>query len=210
MDGNRCRRSPRPTPGAKIITLDALITDLTSGDESLAEAAMKELIEEGEDALAVLEDLLDSPDPDHRWWALSTAAQIESVDVDWLVAALDDESVIVQQAAALGLAGRPCPEAATALTDALRSPDSMLVTLATNALTAIGADAVPALLAFWARPEQKNTARLGAIRALAEIADVRAISVLMEASEDDSALIAHWAEKGLENLGLDMVYMNLD
>lgn len=210
MDANRRRRSPRPASGAKITALDALITDLTSGDESLAEAAMMELVEKGEDALPVLKDLLDAPDPDHRWWALSAAAQIEAVDADWLIAALDDESVPVQQAAALGLAGRPCPEAAAALINALRSPDSMLVTLAANALTAIGADAVPELLAFWARPEQKNTARLGAIRALAEIADLRAIPVLMEASEDDSALIAHWAEKGLENLGLDMVYMKLD
>ena len=71
------------------------IINLLSGDEALAEIAMKKLIERGAIILPVLVELLDSPDPDHRWWALSTAAQINEVDVDWLIAGLDDESVEV-------------------------------------------------------------------------------------------------------------------
>ncbi len=186
------------------------IANLLSGDETLAETAMKKLIEKGELVLPVLVELLDSPDPDHRWWTLSTAAQIEGVDVDWLIAGLDDESVEVQQAAALGLTGHPYPKAVPALVKSLCAPNTMLVTLVTNALSSAGADAVPALLEFLSTPQARDTARVGAIRALAEIEDRRAIPALMAALEEDSALISHWAESGLEKLGLDMVYMKLD
>lgn len=190
--------------------MDTLINDLISGDEELAEAAMKALVANGQASIHALEPLLNDPDSDHRWWAISTAAQIEEVDPAWLIAALKDDSIPVQQAAALGLTVRPCPEAATALSEILSSPDRLLVSLATKALTAIGKDAVPTLLAYLENPSLTNSARLGAIRALAEIADHRAIPVLMDAIEDDSALINHWAEIGLEKLGLDMVYMKLD
>jgi len=42
---------------------------------------------------------------------------------------------------------------------------------------------------------------------LAEIADHSAIPALMSALEDDSVMVQHWAEEGLERLGLDMVYL---
>ena len=190
--------------------MDTLLANLTSGDETLAQSAMDKLVALGEKALPELEKILGSPDADQRWWAISTAAQIDAVDVDWLIDALDDESLVVRQSAALGLTGHPCPKAVPALINSLCAPDSMLTTLAANALTAIGTDAVPALLEFNQDPEIKASARLGAIRALAEIADTRAIPALMAALEGDSALISYWAEIGLEKLGLDMVYMKLD
>jgi HEAT repeat protein len=186
------------------------IYNLLSGDESLAETAMKKLIERGAVIFPVLVELLDSPDPDHRWWALSTAAQIEGIDADWLIAALGDESIEVQQAAALGLTEHHYPKAVPALINSLCASNTMLVTLATNALSSAGTDAVPALLEFLSTPQARDIARVGAIRALAEIADRRAIPALMAALEEDSALISHWAESGLEKLGLDMVYMKLD
>lgn len=210
MGKHRAGRPPRPAAGAEIAALDTLIDDLTSGDDDRAETAMKALVANGQASIHALESLLDDPDPDHRWWAICTAAQIEEVNPAWLIKALDDESIPVQQAAALGLTIRPRPEAATALIDILSSPDSLLVNLATKALIAIGTDAVPTLVAYLKEQERKNTARLGAVRALAEIADPRAIPVLMDAIEDDSALINHWAEIGLEKQGLDMVYMKLD
>ncbi len=186
------------------------ILNLLSGDETLAESAMKKLIERGEIILPVLVELLDSPDPDHRWWALSTAAQIKEIDVDWLIAGLDDESVEVQQAAALGLTEHPCPRAVSALIKSLCTPNAMLTTLAVNALISAKSDAVPALLEFLSTPQARDSARVGAIRALAEIADTRAIPALMAALEENSALLSHWAEAGLEKLGLDMIYMKLD
>ncbi|MBT3336596.1 MAG: HEAT repeat domain-containing protein [Anaerolineae bacterium] len=190
--------------------MDALFADLISGDENLAQAAMQKLAELGAESMPALRKLATSPDPDQRWWAVSTLAQMDVVDVDWLLAALDDESVEVKQSAALGLAAHPHPKSAPVLIGFLRHPDSMLRTLVTNALTAIGTDAVPALLGFLDKNKAQDAARLGTIRALANITDTRAIPALMAALKEDSALIRHWAEIGLENLGLDMVYMKLE
>ncbi len=190
--------------------MDALLADLISGDETLAEAAMHKLAALGAEIAPALRELAASPDPDQRWWAISTLAQMAEVDVDWLIAALDDESVEVKQSAALGLAAHPCQKSATVLIGFLRHPDSMLRTIVEKALTAIGADAVLTLLEYLDQNKTRNSARISAIRALAEIADTRAIPTLMAALEEDSALIRHWAEVGLENLGLDMVYMKME
>jgi hypothetical protein len=45
------------------------------------------------------------------------------------------------------------------------------------------------------------------LRALAGIRDHRAIQVMMEVMSEDSVLLQHWAQEGLERLGLDMVYI---
>lgn len=197
-------------------TLNALLVDLTSGDEALAEEAMTELVALGEEAFPALKDLLTSPDADHRWWAVSTLAQIESVDVDWLLAALGDESVEVRQCAALGLSVHPDDKSVSALVKALHDPDQMVSSLAANALEKIGEPAVLALLAVLQEDKtgvnliQVKAARSGAMRALATIADPRAIPAMMAALEEDSVFMKHWAETGLENLGQDMVYLKLD
>jgi len=52
-----------------------------------------------------------------------------------------------------------------------------------------------------------QSARIHALRALAEIRDHRAIPLLMQVIQEDSALLQHWAKEGLERLGLDMVYI---
>jgi hypothetical protein len=48
------------------------------------------------------------------------------------------------------------------------------------------------------------------MRSLAAIKDHRAISLMLKASEDDSAVLNHWAQEGLEALGLNMVYIKLE
>ena len=45
------------------------------------------------------------------------------------------------------------------------------------------------------------------MRALAELQDHRAIPLMLKATEQDSAMLYHWAEQGLERLGLNMVYI---
>jgi HEAT repeat protein len=52
--------------------------------------------------------------------------------------------------------------------------------------------------------------RLEAARALGAIKDPRAISALMQAIQQDSALMTYWAEQGLDKLGLGMVYLKPD
>jgi HEAT repeat protein len=193
-----------------VTSLEDLLSDLTSGSETRAEKAVPELIELGEAAIPALRDLTHSTDVDHRWWALRVLAQLSSSSetsqqAEWLVPFLNDPAREVRQCAALGLAIKPDESATQPLVQALSDEDSMVSSLAVNALVKIGKAAVPALIEVVKNASQ--SARIHALRALAEIRDHRAIPVMMKVMEEDSALLQHWAKEGLDRLGLDMVYM---
>jgi HEAT repeat protein len=192
-------------------TLENLLEDLTSGDEARAEAAVVPLLELGEDAVPALLELTRSPDVDTRWWALRVLAASPHLQTEWLVPFLNDPAPEVRQCAALGLAGKPDESAVEPLVRALNDDDSMVATLAANALVKTGGPAVPSLIEAVKRPSAKGTGsqsqRIHALRALAEIRDQRAIPVMMQVMQEDSALLQHWAQEGLERLGLDMVYI---
>ena len=200
-------------------SLQDLLSDLTSGSETRAEKAVPALIELGDEAIPALLDLTRSSDVDHRWWALRVLAQSPQAQAEWLVPFLTDPAREVRQCAALGLAIKPDESATTSLVRALSDEDSMVSSLAVNALVKIGKAAVPALIdVVKPNPEGSSTAphgegnapqsaRIHALRALAEIRDHRAIPVMMKVMEEDSALLQHWAKEGLDRLGLDMVYM---
>jgi HEAT repeat protein len=192
-------------------TLESLLEDLTGGDEVRAEAAVTPLIGMGEDALPSLLDLTRSPAVDSRWWALRVLAASPHLKSEWLVPFLSDPAPEVRQCAALGLAGKPDESAVEPLVRALNDEDSMVATLAANALVRTGAPAVPSLIEAAKPPAVAGTGsqsqRIHALRALAEIRDHRAIPVMMQVMQEDSALLQHWAQEGLERLGLDMVYI---
>jgi HEAT repeat protein len=122
-----------------------------------------------------------------------------------LVPFLSDSAREVRQCAALGLAIKPSEGAVPPLVQALSDEDSMVSSLAVNALVKVGTAAVPALIEVVKAAQQ--SARIHALRALAEIRDHRAIPVMMKVMEEDSVLLQHWAKEGLDRLGLDMVYM---
>ena len=185
--------------------LEALLADLTSGDETRAEGAVPGLVELGSEAFPALRGLLNSADADQRWWALRTLAQSPQAQTEWLLPFLNDPAPEVRQAAALGLCSHPAETAISPLIQALSDADSMVSGLACNALVEIGKPAVPALLEM--SKDVPQMARINAIRALAEIADYDAVPALMAALEDDSVMVQHWAEEGLERLGLDMIYL---
>jgi HEAT repeat protein len=185
--------------------LDELLADLTSGDETRAENAVPGLVELGEDAFPALRNLLDSVDADQRWWALRTLAQAPQPQTEWLLPFLTDSAAEVRQAAALGLCSHPDETAIKPLIRALSDADSLVSDLARNALVVIGKPAVPSLLEIPGDAQQR--ARINALRALAEICDYSAIPTLIAALEDDSVMMQHWAEEGLERLGLNMVYL---
>jgi HEAT repeat protein len=188
-----------------VSTLQDLLTDLTSGDETRAEEAVSLLIDLGKDAIPALLDLTRSPDVDSRWWALRVLAQSPLARTEWLVPFLKDPAPEVRQCAALGLAVKPDESATQSLVRALSDEDSMVGSLAANALVKIGGAAVPALIVTVKTAPQ--SARVLALRALAEIRDHRAIPVMMQVMNEESALLQHWAKEGLERLGLDMVYI---
>lgn len=186
--------------------LQSLLNDLTSGDEGRAEDAVASLIELGEDAIPALLDLSHSSNVDSRWWALRTLATSPHCRTEWLVPFLSsDSSPEVRQCAALGLAVKPDESATQPLVQALSDEDGMVASLAANALVKIGSVAVPSLVEVV--KSGKQSARIHALRALAEIKDPRAIPIMMKVMEEESVLLQHWAKEGLERLGLDMVYI---
>jgi len=186
--------------------LQKLLDDLLSGDEIRAEKAVPALIELGDEAIPALMDLTQSSNADSRWWALRTLAQSPLLQTAWLVPfLLKDPAPEVRQCAALGLGGKADESAVGPLVQALSDADSMVGNLAVNALIQIGKASVPPLIE--SMKNESQSVRILALRALAEIRDHRAIPVMMQVMEEDSALLQHWAQAGLERLGLDMVYI---
>ena len=188
-----------------VSNLQSLLKDITSGDEPRSEKAVPALIELGEEALPALFDLTNSADVDARWWALRTLAQSPRAPTEWLVPFLSDPAPEMRQCAALGLANKPDESAVPPLVKALSDEDTLVGNLAVKALVNIGKPAVPSLIEKVKSASQ--SARIFALRALVEIRDPRAIPVMMQVMDEDSALLQHWAKEGLERLGLDMVYM---
>ena len=188
--------------------LQRLLDDLLSGDEARAENAVVALIGLGQEAIPALMELAHASEADSRWWAIRTLAASPLARTDWLVPfLLDDRAPQVRQCAALGLAIKPDESAISPLVRALSDADSMTANLAMNALIKVGKDSVPALLECVKAKDSQQSARILALRALAELRDHRAIPVMMQVMEEDSVLLQHWAKEGLERLGLDMVYI---
>jgi HEAT repeat protein len=185
--------------------LQDLLADLTSGDEGRAEAAVPSLLWMDAEAIPALLDLTRSPEVDSRWWALRVLASSPQCQSRWLVPFLNDPAPDVRQCAALGLAIKPDESAVPPLIGALNDDDSMVGSLAANALVKIGSAAVPSLIEAVKQGTQSQ--RIHALRALAEIRDHRAIPIMMQVMQEDSALLQHWAKEGLERLGLDLVYI---
>jgi HEAT repeat protein len=182
-----------------------MLDDLASGDEARAENSVTGLVALGEEAVPSLLDLSRSGDADIRWWAVRTLSQSPHISTGQLIPFLDDPAPEVRQCAALGLTEKPEESAIQPLVRALTDEDALVNSLAANALIQIGKPAVPALIEVMNGNTQ--SARIHALRALAEIRDHRAIPAMMKALEDDSALLQYWAKEGLERLGLDMVYL---
>ncbi len=182
-----------------------LLPELTSGDDDRAEAAAVELAGFGSVAFPALRGLLASPEEDTRWWALRALAENPEPPVECFNTALSDEANEVRQCAALGIIHHPNEAAIPYLIRLLSDPEPVTIELTWRALAAIGAPAVPSLLKI---PKDASLgARIGTVRALAEISDPRAIPTLMSALEEDSISMQYWAGQGLERLGLGMVYL---
>jgi len=187
--------------------LQELLSDLLSGDETRAETAVEALIELGQDAIPTLLDLAHAPEVDSRWWAVRVLAQSPHTRIEELIPfLLTDPAPEVRQCAALGLGIRHDESATQPLVQALSDHDSMTRNLAMNALIQIGKESVPTLIEC-VKNKSPQSARIQALRALAELRDHRAIPTMMQVMEEDSVLLQYWAKEGLERLGLDMVYI---
>ena len=190
----------------KIMTdIELIISDLTCGDDARAEAAVEGITLLGSDILPALFDLLDSTNPNDRWWALRALAVVHDPQVPpRLREALSDSDYTIRQCAALGLSHQTDLDSIPVLITALDDKDRLVARLAGDALTVIGGPAVMALIETL--ENGTNGARVEAARALGIIGDTRAIPTMFAAWEDGSALIRHWVEAGFERMGGGMQF----
>ncbi|RMF46429.1 MAG: HEAT repeat domain-containing protein [Anaerolineae bacterium] len=194
--------------------LRPLVEAALQGNDSAAEKAAADLLQAGAASPENILPLLDSPHPDLRWWGARLLGETyHPAAFDALLRALQDPSTDVQQCAALGLRHHAlhgldeaqARRAVAALLPLLDGEDRLLRSLTGQALSALGASAVPALLQTL--QDGAPAARLTAMRALAVIGDTRAIPAMFQAvSEEETALIRHWAEQGLEKMGVGMMF----
>jgi HEAT repeat protein len=184
-----------------------LVANLLCGDDGRAEAAARDLARLGPPALDVLLPHFTDAAGETRWWVVRAVAGIpDPRSAAVLTAALEDREPEVRQAAALGFRLQPVPQAAARLARHLADPDPLTARLASEALAALGPAALDSLRPA-ARSPQPAT-RLHAVRALALMKDRSAIPELFAALDDPSTLVQHWAERGLEDLGVGMVFFN--
>jgi HEAT repeat protein len=182
-----------------------LIRDLTSGRDPRAQAAVDRLKDQQVAHFPELVSLLDSPDPDQRWWAVRALAETQLPNRSALFQrALEDPAPAVVQCALLALRAEPAPEAVTRLIPLLSRRDSLTARLAGEAVLAVGDRAVLELLRVLRGGSGRG--RSEAARALARLEDPRAVPVLYELLDSDSALVTYWAEEGLTRLGVGMVF----
>ncbi len=121
-----------------------------------------------------------------------------------LRAGLNDPDPGVQECAALALRRHPSSDAIPDLVLALEAGTPLLSRLAADALAACGPLAIPSLAN--SAVSSDPSVRIEAVRALASMNDPHAIPALYRALEDPSTLVGHWAEQGLDRLGMGMEY----
>ena len=198
-----------------------IIQAITSRDDELAEEAVQQIPSLStslyDDLSQSLVKIVEAKDIDNRWWALRAIAlipddrEVPHVSlrvVDILLGSLTDENPEIRQCAALGLKLHPAEKAIPPLVNALEDTDNLVATLAADSLITIGEPSVEPLLDVMENGSQ--SARREAVRALVKIGDKRAIPVLFKALDDDSALVAYWAEQGLDDMGLGTVLFKPD
>ena len=191
-------------------SLEQLLADLTSGEELRAETAAVHFVVLGEPAFTALSNLSQDPNPDNRWWALRALSEFTEYDVSSIfLQALSEPNQEIQACAAVGLRLHPNPLAIPTLISLLGHPEQLLSRLAGDALIALGQNATQALIEVIDSPEKNSQrARLEATRALAEIKDPASISTLFKMFQEGSSMMQHWAEEGLNNMGIGMVFFD--
>lgn len=205
-------RGPARTPAERLSAeqdeaLRSLFDQIASGDDTRAEDALQALADQGEGVLPLLLEQLQSDNVDQRWWATAALALVDHPDAKKaLIDCLDDDDVSVRQCSAFGLRQNPNPDAIPLLIHALADPDRLMARLAADALGSMGEDALTPLTEALRAPQA--TVRSQAARALSMMDDPSIIPPLFAALDDPSPLVVHWAEHGLERLGVGMAFFD--
>lgn len=182
--------------------LETLLNQLsTSTDDETSEATAVALGRAGEAGLRLVDTLLDSENPDHRFWAIralwangSTAAR------ERLIRCLEDGDELVRSGAVLALGEMGVEEAIEALGRLMRDDPSLVGHHAGDALAKIGEPAAQTLIDGLEDP--RAWVRIRAARALVPVESRPAIAPLIQALEDDSYVVRHYAEEALTRMGV--------
>ncbi|MEN8243012.1 MAG: HEAT repeat domain-containing protein, partial [Chloroflexota bacterium] len=130
-------------------SLDHAIQELTSGNETRAEASARSFAVYGPEGINALREMINQPDAESRWWAVRAAAEFDPVEYpeasQLILFGLDDPDSGVQTCAAVALRQRPNPGAIPFLIDLLSAPDQLLRRTVSDALVALEGRAVEAL-----------------------------------------------------------------
>jgi HEAT repeat protein len=185
------------------------LTDLFSGDDERALGALAYI---GPEHLPDLQAALATSDEDKRWWAVRALAELARQDnpaaLSHLLTATADVDADVRAAVFQALGEARAVEAVTPLLFALNDSSPYLARLATDALIHIGSPTVPGLIRALENDAEPRV-RVNAARALALIGGTSAIPALFHALEDESNLVQHWADEGLERMGVGQVYVKV-
>ena len=185
--------------------LDSLLDDLVSGDDQRAEAAAEKLGTRGSVALPPLLEMLDATNPDHRWWAVRALTLFNQLEAkNGICRAIKDPDPEVRKCAAISLRQRPTPAAIPALIEAMHDSDRLVARLAGDALAAIGNVAIASLVDAMQAPD--TNVRVEATRAMACLRNHQSIPALFAALDDPSPWVTHWAEEGLQRLGVGTLF----
>jgi HEAT repeat protein len=188
--------------------LEALLHDLTSGDDRRAESSAQKIMHMEAHVMAPLLSMLNSSDPDHRWWATRALATLKQPAAsEGLCQSLKDPNPSVRQCAALGLRERPSVAAIPSLIVSLGDPDRLVARLSGDALIAVGPLVIVPLSD--AAQSTNPSVRIEATRSLAMISSPQTIPALFAALNDPSPLVEYWAEEGLNRLGIGMLFFKL-
>jgi len=184
--------------------MNGFLEALLSGQDAQAEPAMRALAACGDDAVSALAQRLPVVPPDGRWWIARTLAAIHTpLSAKLLVRMMDDPDVSVRACAALALGELCAAEGVEALAAHLADESAHVALLCAEALARIGAAAVPALLRVL--QEGHLPERIYAAKALVPIGSSQAIPALIQALDDENAVVAYYAQDALERMGVGMV-----
>ena len=187
------------------MSLRRLLAQLNCGDDELAEAAARVLPDFGERALAALSEMCASENVESRWWATRALGELPgSAATELLVKRLKDEDAEVRVVAILALGQRADLAAVQPLTEMLHECGGYLARHAAEALSRLGDGAAPALVDALGGGD--TGVRANAARALARLSDSEAVPALVQALDDESAVVSHWAEIALERRGVGMLF----
>lgn len=131
-------------------------------------------------------------------------SSLAQLPLDTLRAALGETDSEVRACALYALGTHSEPEAISLLGVVLGDPSQFLARTACDSLERIGKPAVSTLIEALKHPSAQ--VRGLAARALAHIKDTSSIPALFAALEDESAIVQHWADAGLDNMGVGQVY----